>query len=102
MKVGLPIVLVALMATGCPPSSYERDWVLKKGDYPTATLYGFGDNRESCEVIASNFNTEAVGGANKGPAELRGNAASGMNVRPTTWICAPRRTWLEVLLGMYP
>ena len=101
-RFGIGFLFIALLVSGCPPSSpYERDWILKKGDYPTATLYGFGDNGESCQVIASNFNGEAA--SSGGTVELRPDSGGvGIAVRPTTWICSPRRTWLEVMLGIHP
>ena len=94
------LVIVGLV-TGCPPAPYERDWVLKKGDYPVATLHGYGDNAEACREIVAFYAKEAGG---ETPLELRTDPTSsvGFTARPTQWVCSAKRTWLEVALGRYP
>jgi hypothetical protein len=77
------ITVLGIVISGCPPPDYQRDWILRKGDYPTATFYGFGSDEESRAVVAEQFNAEI------GPYA-------------SIWNCVPKRTWLEVLSGRNP
>lgn len=77
------IVILGILISGCPPPEYQRDWILRKSDYPTATFYGFGDDADSCAVVAKQFNAEI------GPDA-------------SIWNCVPKRTWLEMLSGTDP